>query len=80
MKRRITLPALVLAALAAAVAFFFKADPSHLPLGSSFDGLAYAYTASSVFINPALRIEDGNFDLRTAPLKYIQARRHPLYF
>ena len=39
---------------------------SHLPLGSSFGGLAYAYTEDDISFNPVLRIENGEFALNTA--------------
>jgi len=32
---------------------------SHLPLGGHFGGMAYAYTEGDIFLNPVLRIEDG---------------------
>lgn len=46
---------------------------SHLPLGSNFGGLAYAYTEGDIFLNPVMRIEDGEFEMNTAALKYIHA-------
>jgi hypothetical protein len=46
---------------------------SHLPLGSNFGGLGYAYTEGDIFLNPVLRIEDGEFEMNTAALKYIHA-------
>ena len=46
---------------------------SHLPLGSNFGGIAYAYTEGDIFLNPVLRIEDAEFDLNTAAFKYIHA-------
>lgn len=46
---------------------------SHLPLGSHFGGLAYAYTEGDIFFNPVQRIEDGEFELHTSALKYIHA-------
>lgn len=46
---------------------------SHLPLGSNFGGLAYAYTEGDIFLNPVLRIENGEFDMDTAAFKYIHA-------
>jgi Putative MetA-pathway of phenol degradation len=46
---------------------------SHLPLGGNFGGLAYAYTEGDIFLNPVLRIEDGDFEMNTAALKYIHA-------
>lgn len=39
---------------------------SHLPLGSNFGGMAYAYTEGDIFLNPVLRIEDGEFEMHTA--------------
>lgn len=46
---------------------------SHLPTGSNFAGTAYSYTEGDISFNPVLRIEDGEFDLQTATLKYIHA-------
>jgi hypothetical protein len=46
---------------------------SHLPTGSNFAGTAYSYTEGEITFNPVLRIEDGEFDLQTATLKYIHA-------
>ncbi len=46
---------------------------SHLPLGANFGGVAYAYTEGDIFLNPVLRIEDGEFELHTAAFKYIHA-------
>lgn len=46
---------------------------SHLPLGSNFGGIAYAYSEGDIFLNPVLRIEDGEFEMNTAALKYIHA-------
>ena len=46
---------------------------SHLPLGGNFGGIAYAYTGGDIFLNPVLRIEDGEFEMDTAALKYIHA-------
>lgn len=46
---------------------------SHLPLGSNFGGVAYAYTDGDISFNPVLRIKDGEFDLNTAAFKYIHA-------
>jgi hypothetical protein len=46
---------------------------SHLPLGGNFGGVAYAYTEGDIFLNPVLRIEDGEFEMNTAAFKYIHA-------
>jgi hypothetical protein len=46
---------------------------SHLPLGGNFGGIAYAYTEGNIFFNPVIRIEDGEFEMHTAALKYIHA-------
>ncbi len=46
---------------------------SHLPLGSNFGGIAYAYTEGDIFFNPVQRIEDGEFEMHTAAFKYIHA-------
>jgi hypothetical protein len=46
---------------------------SHLPLGGNFAGVAYAYTEGDIFLNPVLQIENGEFEMHTAALKYIHA-------
>ncbi|MEN9975616.1 MAG: hypothetical protein RLZZ282_1622 [Verrucomicrobiota bacterium] len=46
---------------------------SHLPIGSSFGGVAYAYTDGDISFNPVLRIEDGEFNMSSSALKYIYA-------
>jgi hypothetical protein len=46
---------------------------SHLPVGSNFGGVGYAYTEGDITFNPVLRIEDGTFDLHSTALKYIRA-------
>lgn len=46
---------------------------SHLPLGGNFGGVAYAYTQGDIFLNPVLRIADGEFEMHTAAFKYIHA-------
>jgi hypothetical protein len=46
---------------------------SHLPLGSNFGAGAYAYSEGDIFLNPVLRIEDGEFEMHTAAFKYIHA-------
>jgi hypothetical protein len=46
---------------------------SHLPLGANFSGVAYAYTEGDIYLNPVLRITDGEFEMHTAAFKYIHA-------
>lgn len=46
---------------------------SHLPIGSNFLGGAYAYTTGDIFLDPVLKIEDAEFHLHTAALKYIRS-------
>lgn len=46
---------------------------SHLPLDCNFAGVAYGYTQGDFFLNPVLRIEDGEFEMHTAAFKYIHA-------
>lgn len=46
---------------------------SHLPIGANFAGMAYAYSSGDIFLNPVLRIEDGQFDLNTAGIQYIRS-------
>ena len=46
---------------------------SHLPIGSNFFGGAYAYTSGDIFLDPVLKIEDAQFDIHTAAVKYIRS-------
>ena len=46
---------------------------SHLPIGSNFLGGACAYTTGDIFLDPVLKIEDGEFDLQTIAAKYIRS-------
>jgi len=46
---------------------------SHLPIGSNFGGIAYAYTTGDILLDPALQIEDAQFDLQTIAAKYIRS-------
>jgi hypothetical protein len=46
---------------------------SHLPIGANFAGAAYAYTSGDISLNPALRIENGQFDVQTIAVKYIRS-------
>jgi Putative MetA-pathway of phenol degradation len=46
---------------------------SHLPIGSNFAGAAYAYTEGEIFLDPVLRIEDGEFTLNTVAAKYTRS-------
>jgi Putative MetA-pathway of phenol degradation len=46
---------------------------SHLPIGANFAGAAYAYTTGDISLDPALRIENGQFDVQTIGVKYIRS-------
>ena len=46
---------------------------SHLPIGANFIGGAYAYSVGDILLDPALRIENAQFDLQTFALKYIRS-------
>jgi hypothetical protein len=46
---------------------------SHVPVGANFAGLGYAYTTGDIYLDPALKIEDAQFDLHTIAGKYIQS-------
>ena len=46
---------------------------SHLPIGGNFGGAAYAYTTGDILLDPALRIENAEFDLQTIGGKYIRS-------
>jgi hypothetical protein len=46
---------------------------SHLPIGANFAGAAYAFTVGNIYLDPALRIEDVQFDLQTIGVKYIRS-------
>ena len=45
---------------------------SHLPMGANFAGGGYAYTEADIFLDPVLRIEDGEMEMHTWALKYIR--------
>ena len=45
---------------------------SHLPIGKNFIGGGYAYTEADIFLDPVLRIEDGEMEMHTWALKYIR--------
>lgn len=45
---------------------------SHLPVGSNFVGVAYAYTEADIFIDPALLLENVEMELDTWAGKYIR--------
>jgi hypothetical protein len=44
---------------------------NHLPIGSNFAGMGYAYTTGDISLDPELRIQNGQFDLQTIAVKYI---------
>ena len=46
---------------------------SHLPIGGNFAGLAYANTTGDILLDPAIRIEDAEFNLQTIAGKYIRS-------
>jgi hypothetical protein len=46
---------------------------SHLPIGAIFTGAGYAYTTGDISLDPALRIQNGQFDVQTIGVKYIQS-------
>jgi hypothetical protein len=46
---------------------------SHLPIGANFAGIGYAYSSGDIFLNPVLRVEDGEVELDTAAIKYIHS-------
>jgi hypothetical protein len=46
---------------------------SHLPIGANFAGAAYAYTSGDIYLDPALKIENAQFDLQTIGVKYIRS-------
>lgn len=46
---------------------------SHLPIGTNFTGVGYAYTDADISVDPVLKIEDMELDLRTWAGKYIRA-------
>jgi hypothetical protein len=45
---------------------------SHLPLGTNFGGVAYAYTEADISFDPVLRLDDVEMDLQTWAGKYIR--------
>ena len=46
---------------------------NHLPIGSNFAGVGYAYTAADISFDPALRIENAKMAMHTYAFKYIRA-------
>ena len=46
---------------------------SHLPIGANFAGAGYAYTTGDIYFDPALRLENVQFDLQTVAVKYIRS-------
>lgn len=46
---------------------------SHIPIGANFVGAAYAYTAGDIYLDPALRLENVEFDLQTVGVKYLRS-------
>ena len=45
---------------------------SHLPVGTNFAGVGYAYTEADISFDPVLMIEDAEMDLHTLAGKYIR--------
>jgi len=46
---------------------------SHLPIGANFGGAGYAYTSGKIYVDPALKIENAEFDVQTIAVKYIRS-------
>ncbi|MCX6878830.1 MAG: transporter [Verrucomicrobia bacterium] len=46
---------------------------SHLPLGTDFAGLGYAYSEGDIAFDPVLRIEDGTVEMHSMGAKYIHS-------
>ncbi|NRB42169.1 MAG: transporter [Pseudomonadales bacterium] len=44
---------------------------SHLPMGASFLGIAYAKTTADIYFDPALSLQDVEMDIDTIAFKYI---------
>jgi hypothetical protein len=68
------LPALFAACLALpCIAMEFEPRQwSHLPLGTNFAGIGYAYTDADISFDPVLLLEDVNMELHTWAGKYIR--------
>jgi len=45
---------------------------AHLPMGTNFAGVGYAYTEADILVNPATRLENVEMKLHTAAAKYIR--------
>ncbi len=45
---------------------------SHLPVGTNFAGIAYAYTEAEIFVDPAILLEDVEMKIDTWAGKYIR--------
>jgi len=46
---------------------------SHIPIGANFAGAAYAYSTGDILLDPALKIENAQFDLQTIAARYIRS-------
>jgi len=44
----------------------------HLPIGKNFVSGGYSYTKADIFLDPVLRIEDGEMEMHTWAIKYIR--------
>jgi len=45
---------------------------AHLPMGTNFAGVGYAYTETEIFVDPAILLEDVQMKLHTVAGKYIR--------
>jgi hypothetical protein len=45
---------------------------SHLPIGTNFVGVGYAYTRADISFDPVLQIEDAKLDMHTVEVSYIR--------
>ena len=45
---------------------------AHLPMGTNFAGVGYAYTEADILVNPAIRLENVEMKLHTVAGKYIR--------
>jgi hypothetical protein len=74
-----TFAALILLGLLAVMpppsSFALELEPrqwNHLPVGTNFFGVGYAYTQANIYFDPALRLEDVEMGLHTMAAKYIR--------
>ena len=46
---------------------------THFPVDTNITGISFGYTSGDIFFDPAMRIEDARFDIRSFGFKYIRS-------